>query len=198
MLSVTDKAGSMDGEMSDVRTRLRKAALALFREHGFDRTTAAGIAARAGVTERTFFRHFPDKREVLFDGEPQVRAALTTAIAEAPAGLGPIDMLFRAFRAFAPLLEANRAYSEPRHLVIAATPALHERELAKVAALTQALAAALQARGVAELAAVLAAGAGMAAFMQATLAWLDDPEVGFGERLELAERELKALLAGGI
>ena len=186
------------GKTGDVRTRLREAALALFREHGYDRTTAAGIAARAGVTERTFFRHFPDKREVLFDGEPKVRAALTTSIAEAPAGLGPIDLLFRAFRAFAPLLEANRAYSEPRHQVIAATPALHERELAKVAALTDALAGALQARGVAQLAAELAAGAGMVAFMQATLAWLNDPEVSFGERLELAGRELKALLAEGI
>ena len=182
-------------KVGDVRTRLREAALELFRERGYDRTTAAGIAARAGVTERTFFRHFPDKREVLFDGEAQVRAALTTSIAEAPAELGPIGMLFRAFRAFAPMLEANRAYSEPRHEVIATTAALHERELAKVAALTDALAGALQARGVAELSAVLAAEAGMVVFMQATLAWLNDPEVGFGERLELAGRELKALLA---
>ena len=61
-------------KMGDVRTRLREAALELFREHDYDRTTAAGIAARAGVTERTFFRHFPDKREVLFDGEAKVRA----------------------------------------------------------------------------------------------------------------------------
>ena len=181
---------------SDIRTRLRQAALELFREHGYDRTTAAGIAARAGVTERTFFRHFPDKREVLFDGEAQVRAALTTAIAEAPAGLGTMDVLFRAFRAFAPMLEANRGYSRPRHEVIAATPALQERELAKIAALTGALADALQARGIAELSAQLAAQAGMVAFVQATLAWLDDPETGFSERLDLAGRELKALLAG--
>ena len=184
--------------MGDVRTRLREAALELFREHGYDRTTAAGIAARAGVTERTFFRHFPDKREVLFDGEAKVRAALTTGIAEAPSELGPIAMMFRAFRAFAPLLEANRAYSEPRHQVIATTPALHERELAKVAALTDALACALRARGVAELSAMLAAEAGMVAFMQASLAWLNDPEVSFGERLERAGRELKALLAEDI
>ena len=181
--------------MGDVRTRLREAALELFREHGYDRTTAAGIAARAGVTERTFFRHFPDKREVLFDSEAKVRAALTAGIAKAPAGLGPIATLFRSFRAFAPMLEANRAYSEPRHQVIAATPALHERELAKIAALTDALAGALRARGVAELSAMLAAQAGMVAFMQATLAWLNDPEVSFGDRLERAGRELKTLLA---
>ena len=179
----------------DVRTRLREAALELFRERGYDRTTAAGIAARAGVTERTFFRYFPDKREVLFDGQAQVRAALTTAIAGVPAGLAPIDMLFRAFRAFAPMLEGNQAYSKPRQEIIATTPALHERELAKVDALADALADALTARGVAELSAILAARIGMTAFVQATLAWLNDPATGFGERLDLAGRELKLLLA---
>ena len=180
-----------------VRPRLQGAALALFRERGYDRTTAAEIAARAGVTERTFFRHFPDKREVLFDGEATVRAALTASIADAPAGLGPLDTLFRAFRSFQPTLEDNWSYSKPRHEVIAATPALQEREVAKTAALADALAAALKARGVADLRAVLAARAGMAAFVHATLSWLDDPEVGLGERIDLAFRELKALLAEG-
>ncbi len=65
---------------ADARTRLQRAALELFREHGYDRTTAAGIAARAGVTERTFFRYFPDKREVLFDGEAVLRTALTASV----------------------------------------------------------------------------------------------------------------------
>ena len=181
----------------DVRTRLQGAALELFRERGYDRTTAAEIAARAGVTERTFFRHFPDKREVLFDGEAMVRAALTASVADAPAGLGPLDTLFRAFRSFQPALEDNWSYSKPRHEVISATPALHERELAKIAALADALAAALKARGVADLRAVLAAQTGMAAFVHATLSWLDDPNVGLGERFDLAFRELKALLAEG-
>ena len=181
----------------DARTRLQEAALELFRERGYDRTTAAGIAARAGVTERTFFRHFPDKREVLFDGEARVRAALTASIADAPAGLGPLDTLFRAFRSFQPTLEDNRSYSKPRHEIISTTPALHERELAKIAALADALADALKARGVADLRAVLAARTGMVAFVHATLSWLDDPKVGFGQRIDLAARELKALLAEG-
>lgn len=181
----------------DVRSRLHGAALELFRERGYDRTTAAEIAARAGVTERTFFRHFPDKREVLFDGEATVRAALLASIAGAPAGLGPLDTLFRAFRSFQPALEDSWSYSKPRHEVISATPALHERELAKVAALADALAAALKARGVADLRAVLAARTGMAAFVHVTLSWLDDPTVGLGERLDLAFHELKALLAEG-
>ncbi|GJG85766.1 TetR family transcriptional regulator [Gemmatimonadetes bacterium T265] len=178
-----------------MRVRLQRTALELFRERGYDRTTAAEIAARAGVTERTFFRYFPDKREVLFDGETTLRAALTAAIADAPGGLGPLDTLFRAFRSVQPALEANRPFSEPRQEVIANTPALHERELAKTAALADALAAALQARGVAELRAVLAARTGMAAFVHATIAWLNDPGPGLGARLDFALRELKALVA---
>ncbi len=179
----------------DLRARLRRAALELFREHGYDRTTAAEIAARAGVTERTFFRQFPDKREVLFDGEAILRAALTAAIADAPDGLGPFDTLFRAFRSIVPLLEDNRPYSKPRHEVISITPALHERELAKTAALADALAGALKTRGVADLKAVLAARTGMAAFVHATISWLDQPEPSLAERLDTASRELKALLA---
>lgn len=181
----------------NVRTRLQKAALELFRECGYDRTTAAGIAARAGVTERTFFRYFPDKREVLFDGENMVRAALTAHIADAPAGLGPLDTLFRAFQSFGPMLEGKRAYAEPRHRIISATPALHERELAKLAALADALADALTARGVANLRATLAARAAMAAFAHAASAWLDDPAIGLGERVDLAFGELMAVLAEG-
>lgn len=183
------------GNNDDVRVRLQSAAFELFLERGYDRTTAAEIAAQAGVTERTFFRHFPDKREVLFDGEAKVRAALTASIADAPAGLGPLDTLFRAFRSLQSALEDNRPFLKPRHEVISSTPALHERELAKMAALADALAAALKARGVADLRAVLAARTGMAAFVHATVSWLDDPEPGLGERLDLACRELKALLA---
>ena len=177
----------------DVRARLRGAALELFRERGYDRTTAAEIAARAGVTERTFFRYFPDKREVLFDGEATLRVALTASIADAPPGSGPLDTLFRAFRAVQPALEANRPYAKPRYEVIAGTPALRERELAKTDALADALAAALRARGVADHPAELAARAGMAAFVHATVAWLEDPSVGLGEHLDLADRELQAL-----
>ncbi|MDE3177201.1 MAG: helix-turn-helix transcriptional regulator, partial [Pseudomonadota bacterium] len=69
----------------DSRRRLQKAAFDLFEERGYDQTTAAEIAARAGVTERTFFRHFPDKKEVLFAGEAAFRATLTAAVAAAPA-----------------------------------------------------------------------------------------------------------------
>ena len=178
-----------------VRARLQQAALELFRERGYDRTTAAEIAARVGVTERTFFRYFPDKRETLFGGEAVLRPALTAAVADAPGGLGPLDALFHAFRSLAPLLEANRPFSEPRQAVVSSTPALHERELAKLEVLADALAAALQARGVDEQPAVLAARTGMAAFTHATIAWLDAPEPGLAERLDVVLRDLRRLLA---
>lgn len=181
----------------DLRTQLREAALNLFREHGYERTTAAEIAARAGVTERTFFRYFPDKREVLFDGEARVRTALTTFIAEAPAELGSLDTLIYAFREFEPMLSENRPYSKPRQEIISVTPALYERELAKLDALADALADALKKRGIADLRAILAARTGMAAFTHATLAWLDDPVMSFGERIDLIGLELKAIWAEG-
>lgn len=188
----------MPGKDDDVRVRLQAAALELFRDRGYDRTTAAEIAAQAGVTERTFFRHFADKREVLFDGQAILEAALTAAIAQAPATLAPLEILRSAFRSLLPLLEANRPYSKPRQTVIAVTPALQEREQAKIAALADALAAALAARGVAELRAVMAARVGMVAFVQATLTWLDDPAIGLGVRIDAAFSELKAVLAEAV
>ena len=180
----------------DVRGRLQQAALELYRERGYDQTTTSEIAARAGVTERTFFRHFPDKREVLFDGEPKLRSALTTAIAEAPDALGPLETLLTAFRSTERMIEANRPFAEPRHHVIAATPALHERELAKMASLTSALASALRNRGVDQRLAVLAAQTGMAAFWQAVLYWLEDPTLSIRDHLDRTFLELRELALG--
>jgi hypothetical protein len=93
------------------------------------------------------------------------------------------------------MLEGNRPFAKPRHDVISGTPPLHEREMAKTAAPADALAAALKHRSVADLRAVLAARTGMAAFGHATISWLNDPGPGLGEYIDLAERELKALLA---
>lgn len=193
---MTDKSQSQRAwKVSDVRGRLQEAALELFRDAGYDRTTAAEIAARAGVTERTFFRYFADKREVLFDGEAMVREALTGSVAAAPPELGALDTLHRAFHAFQPTLEKRWSFAKPRHDIIAGTPALRERDLAKMDALTDALAAALEARQVPGLRAALAARAGMAAFVQASTAWLEGDGLGLGERIDRAFDELKALSA---
>lgn len=180
-----------------MRRRLQKAALELYRERGYDRTTTAEIAARAGVTERTFFRHFPDKREVLFDGEAKLHGALSAAIAEAPDTLGPMEVLLWTFRSIEQMLEANRPFTEPVREVIACTPALQERELAKAASTTAAVAAALQRRGVEANLATLAAGTGMAVFGHAARAWFDDPSLSLGIHLERAFRALHGLSASG-
>jgi AcrR family transcriptional regulator len=168
----------------DARRRLQQAALELYLERGYDATTTAQIAERAGVTERTFFRHFADKREVLFDGEAALRTALVTAITQAPEDLAPLPVLLAAFSAVIPILEDNRAVAEARSPVIASTPALRERALAKTEALNHAVAAALRERGLPESQALLAAQIGMAAFGHAAREWRTSPS-----------HDLRALLA---
>ena len=184
---------SMPRNGEPARRRLQQAALELFCERGYEQTTASEIAARAGVTERTFFRHFPDKREVLFDGQITLRAALTGAIAEAPETLQPLEILYRAFRSVEQLLEANRPFSVPRQQVIADTPALQERDLAKEAALTADMALALRHRGVDERLAGLAAQTGWAAFHFAVASWFADPSCPLGAHLDNAFDELGRL-----
>ena len=178
----------------DARRRLQGAALELWSERGYDRTTTAEIAARAGVTPRTFFRHFSDKREVLFDGAGEMRDILTAAVAAAPPALAPLKVLQRAFTAVEPLFEQNRPYAGVRQKVITATPALQERELAKGAALITALAESLQARGLESRRAALAAHTAMAAFGYAVAAWGEDATEGFDIHIARAFDELSALL----
>ena len=166
------------------RWRLQQAALELFSERGYEQTTTFEIAARAGVTERTFFRHFPDKREVLFDGQITLRAALTDAVAEAPETLAPLEVLYWAFRSVEQILEDNRPFSVPRQQVIASSPALQERELAKEAALAGDLVQALRRRGVDERLATLAAQTGMAVFQYAVVSWFADLSRPLGAYLD--------------
>jgi AcrR family transcriptional regulator len=178
---------------ADARHRLQLAALELFKKNGFETTTAAGIAAQAGVTERTFFRHFADKREVLFDGEDAFREALVEGVREAPAQLAPMAALLSSFRLVAPLLEQNRTFSEPRRSVIARTPALQERLSAKTARLVKALSDALHGRGVGTASATLAAELGMAVLHNAANGWLDDPGSTIEDHLERAYAEMQSL-----
>jgi MftR C-terminal domain len=132
---------------------------------------------------------------VLFDGEAALRAALVQAVAEAPDGLPPLDLLLCAFRKAGRILEENRPFSEPRLAVIAVTPALRERELAKAASLTEAVAEALRRREVADRPAALAAHAGWGAFHQAAQAWIDDPSQSLDAHLSQAFDDLRALSA---
>jgi AcrR family transcriptional regulator len=177
-----------------VRRQLQEAAVELFLEKGFDRTTAAEIAARAEVTERTFFRYFPDKRDVLFD-EAELHTQLGAAIAEAPSALGPLDMVAFAFTSTVPLFENNRPLSEPGQKVIAQTPALQERQLTKTAAVTATMAEALCRRGIGGSQANLAAATGMAVAVHALRAWFEDSSEPLFERFEETFRAMKELVA---
>jgi AcrR family transcriptional regulator len=157
----------------DSRGRLAQAALDLYGERGFERTTVAEIAARAGVTERTFFRHFADKREVLFGGREELEQALAAAVAQAPADATPLDAVAAALAAMAGVLEDRRPFARKRQQVIAATPELQERELRKLLTLSALLDAALRERGVAAPEATVAAETGLALFRLAFERWAD-------------------------
>jgi AcrR family transcriptional regulator len=155
--------------------RLTRAALELYRERGFDQTTVAEIAERAGLTERTFFRYFADKREVLFSGQDRLLEIYRTTIAGAPESATPIEMVAAALEAVAPVFPALGDFSRQRYAVVAAHPELQERELLKRASLATAVAEALRQRGVTEPAASLAAESGVIAFKTAYTRWAGDP-----------------------
>ena len=124
----------------DARGRLEQAALALYGERGFEQTTVAEIAERAGLTERTFFRHFADKREVLFWGAGALQELLVSTVASAPDSAAPIDAVAAALEAAGALLQERREFARQRQAIIAANAELQERELIKLASLASALA----------------------------------------------------------
>ncbi|HEV8063945.1 MAG TPA: TetR family transcriptional regulator [Acidimicrobiales bacterium] len=171
-MTVKATIGGMGRWQPDSRGRLQEAALALYSERGFDQTTAAQIAERAGLTERTFFRHFADKREVLFGGSARLQERIVAGVASAPAGDSALDAVARGLEEAAGLLgEFRRDLSRQRQAVIAANPELRERELAKLADYAAAVALALHHRGVGEPQATLAAEAGMTVLRLALQQW---------------------------
>jgi AcrR family transcriptional regulator len=157
----------------DARGRLAEAAMALYRERGFDQTTVVEIAARAGLTERTFFRHYADKREVLFAGSERLQELMASAVADAPESAAPIQAVAAGLEAAATVLP-DREFARRRQAIIVANPELQERELIKLASLASAIAGVLRARGVNEPSASLAAEAGIAVFKIAFERWVDD------------------------
>jgi AcrR family transcriptional regulator len=157
----------------DAQGRLEEAALELYLERGYDQTTVAEIAERAGLTERTFFRHFTDKREVLFKGD-LLANAMTGAVDAAPAAAAPLDAVGSALESTSDFFADRRPHARRRQLIINANPALQERELIKLASLAKALAEALRRRGVTDPTASLVGEAGIAVFKVAFERWLDD------------------------
>ncbi len=182
----------------DSRGRLQEAALALYSERGFDQTTAAQIAARAGLTERTFFRHFADKREVLFGASAILQERIVAAVAGAPPADGPLDAVGRGLDAAAFMLgESRRDLARQRQAVIAANPELRERELAKLADYAADVATALHHRGVGEPQASLAAETGMTVFRVALERWANgDDDHDLADVMRSSMAELRAVAGG--
>ena len=183
----------------DARGRLAKAALELYAEQGFEQTTVAQIAARAGLTERTFFRHYTDKREVLFYGTEIMQRLLVEAVEAAPASATAMDAVGAAFQAAGTMLQENPERVRLRDGIVSANAELRERELIKLAALAAAVAGALRDRGFPEPAASLAAETGVAVFKVAFARWISEsaqPDLGVILRESLAE--LKDVVAEGL
>jgi AcrR family transcriptional regulator len=180
----------------DAAGRLERAALELFDERGFDRTTVAQIAQRAGLNERSFYRYFSDKREVLFGGGDELRSRLEQTLRDVPATTGPLDALLVA-------LEKSADVFRPKELllirarVINANPELRERELSKKDAIDAALVAALRDRGEDETTARMATDMATSIWRVAAKRCLQgDDSASFAAELRAAARHLRRIAAG--
>jgi AcrR family transcriptional regulator len=182
----------------DAAGRLQQAAFELYAERGYEETTVAEIAARAGLTERTFFRHFADKREVLFRGSGELQELIVDAVHAAPPSATPIEAIAVGLAAAGAIFDApHRPYSLQRQWVIDANRELQERELVKLASLAAALADALRRRGVQDPAAGLTAEAGVAVFRVAFEHWVrDGSDRDFARFVHEGIAELRTVAAG--
>lgn len=181
----------------DAANRFRAAAIELFGEIGYEQTTVAAIAERAGLTARTFFRYFADKREVLFNGSEGLQRIMVDALAQAPAGASAVDAIAAALLKAGDFFDdERRPYARLRSTVIVANTDLLERELIKMATLSAALAQTLRQRGIGEPDASLAAEAGIAVFRVAFAQWVDESERrSYGEIVNDALARLRTLTA---
>jgi AcrR family transcriptional regulator len=186
--------GLYDGRMArwepGARQRLVVAAVDLFTEQGYDATTVAQIAERAGVTKSTFFRHFPDKRELLVAGQEALCRLLADGVAEAPESASALDAVRSGLtRASTFMGPENRELGPRIAAAVAASTELQERDALKTVGLAAALTGALQARGVPEMTAHLAGELGVLAFKRGFARWSESDDDGAG----LAAHALRAL-----
>ena|ERR1700722_4793927 len=189
--------GGMGRWKPDARGRLVQAALELYSERGFEDTTVEQIAQRAGLTERTYFRHFADKREVLFFGAHQLEELMLRALDGAPASLPAIDAIGVVLEAMAADFEDRRAFAQRRQKIIVAHAELQERERIKLASLAASLSAALRRRGVGDSAAALAAELAIAVFRVAFERWVDETNRhDFARIVRETLHEVRAVSAG--
>jgi len=179
----------------DAAGRLERAALELFDERGFDRTTVAQIAQRAGLNERSFYRYFADKREALFGGGDELQQQLSQALQEVPADVGPLDTLLAALGT-AEQVFRPRELLHIRARVISANPELRERELIKMESIVAMFQAALRDRGVDEATARVATDLAVTIWRAAGQRWGRDEEMTFAEQVQDAARNFRQVAAG--
>ena len=177
------------------------AAIELFDEQGYEATTVAEIAERAGLTKRTFFRYFSDKREVLFSGSQELRRLWLEGLAAAPGDVSALAIVMSGLDPVAEMFAERHAFARIRAQIIEANPELQERELTKQQNLAGAIQAALVARGVPAHVAILAAQAGVTVFHVAFAYWVaqDDP-AAFRRLMDESLEELRSVTAakGGV
>jgi AcrR family transcriptional regulator len=179
------------------RGRLERAAMELYIERGFEQTTVTEIARRAGLTQRTFFRHYADKREVLFAGSGLLEELIVRTLGGALDSAAPIDAVAEAIEAAGAAIQEGGDRPRQRQVVIAANPELQERELIKLASLASAIAGALRQHGVPDPAASLTAEAGIAVFKIAFERWISlSDQQDLPQYIREAVDELKAVTAG--
>jgi AcrR family transcriptional regulator len=180
----------------DAAGRLMEAAITLFEQQGYDETTVAEIAESAGLTKRTFFRHFADKREVLFQGAGELEQLWVAGVADAPPDASALAAVLAGLESVAAIFAERQQFARLRARIIATHPELQERELIKLQTLAAAVAAALEARGVLHNPAVLAAQMGVTVFHVAFARWVaqDDPSA-FPQLIEESLDELRSVTA---
>lgn len=177
--------------------RLQEAALSLFVERGYDQVTVAEIAQRAGLTRRSFFNHFADKREIFFAGAADFQADVVRHVVAAPASMGALDAAVAALTGAGLQLARYASSARDVRAIIASSNELQERELKKQASVARAVSDALQDRHVEPRSAKLTAGAAVSAFTVAFDDWVQRPTADFPDLMRQAVLDLRAALAGG-
>lgn len=177
----------------DARGRLERAAFELYLEQGFDQTTVAQITHRAGLTTRTFFRHFADKRDVLFVGQGELRERVAKTIAAAPPAWSAVKAGASGLNIAAAALQMRREDAADRRALIRSTPELRERELIMYAAMAETVAEALTGRGLENRAARVTAAVILAAFQVAFEYWGDHPDRELPQLVNETLDELKGI-----
>ncbi len=180
----------------DAQGRLMSAAIELFDEQGYEATTVAEIADRAGLTKRTFFRYFSDKREVLFSGSQELQRLWLEGLAAAPAEASPLAVVTDGLDPVAEMFTDRHPFARIRAQIIESNPELQERELIKLQSLATAIKGALVQRGVSVNAAILAAQAGVTVFHVAFARWVaqNDP-TAFRRLMDESLEELRSVTA---